>query len=36
MVIGPRNSLASPDIIGITQGAGLAATIALTSGAAAA
>ncbi|GIF63729.1 hypothetical protein Ais01nite_17640 [Asanoa ishikariensis] len=31
-----RNSLASPDIIGITQGAGLAATIALTSGAAAA
>lgn len=31
-----RNALASPDIIGITQGAGLAATIALTSGAAAA
>jgi iron complex transport system permease protein len=31
-----RNPLASPDVIGITQGAGLAATIALTSGAAAA
>jgi ABC-type Fe3+-siderophore transport system permease subunit len=31
-----RNPLASPDIIGVTQGAGLAATIALTSGAAAA
>src|SRR5688572_17520382 len=28
-----RNPLASPDIIGITQGAGLAATIALTTGA---
>ncbi|WP_117208069.1 FecCD family ABC transporter permease [Allorhizocola rhizosphaerae] len=27
-----RNPLASPDIIGITQGAGLAATIALTTG----
>ena len=27
-----RNPLASPDIIGITQGAGLAATVALTSG----
>lgn len=31
-----RNPLASPDVIGVTQGAGLAATIALTSGAAAA
>ncbi|MGW0433305.1 FecCD family ABC transporter permease [Micromonospora sp. NPDC003197] len=31
-----RNALASPDIIGITQGAGLAATIALTTGVAAA
>lgn len=31
-----RNPLASPDVIGITQGAGLAATIALTTGAAAA
>jgi iron complex transport system permease protein len=31
-----RNPLASPDIIGITQGAGLAATVALTTGAAAA
>ncbi|MEV4756602.1 iron ABC transporter permease [Micromonospora sp. NPDC049559] len=31
-----RNPLASPDIIGVTQGAGLAATVALTSGAAAA
>ena len=30
-----RNPLASPDVIGITQGAGLAATVALTSGAAA-
>ncbi|RGC67390.1 putative siderophore transport system permease protein YfhA [Micromonospora sp. MW-13] len=30
-----RNPLASPDVIGITQGAGLAATIALTGGAAA-
>jgi iron complex transport system permease protein len=30
-----RNPLASPDVVGITQGAGLAATIALTSGAAA-
>lgn len=30
-----RNPLASPDIIGITQGAGLAATVALTTGAAA-
>ncbi|QLQ35082.2 FecCD family ABC transporter permease [Micromonospora robiginosa] len=30
-----RNPLASPDVIGVTQGAGLAATIALTSGAAA-
>jgi iron complex transport system permease protein len=29
-----RNPLASPDVVGITQGAGLAATIALTSGAA--
>ncbi len=28
-----RNRLASPDVIGITQGAGLAATIALTTGA---
>jgi len=28
-----RNPLASPDVIGITQGAGLAATIALTTGA---
>ncbi|WP_305069489.1 iron chelate uptake ABC transporter family permease subunit [Micromonospora sp. ALFpr18c] len=27
-----RNPLASPDVIGITQGAGLAATVALTSG----
>ena len=27
-----RNPLASPDVIGITQGAGLAATIALTTG----
>jgi len=31
-----RNPLASPDVIGITQGAGLAATVALTTGAAAA
>ncbi|MFG3700210.1 FecCD family ABC transporter permease [Micromonospora sp. NPDC047620] len=31
-----RNPLASPDVVGITQGAGLAATVALTSGAAAA
>ncbi len=31
-----RNPLASPDVIGITQGAGLAATIALTTGAASA
>jgi len=31
-----RNALASPDVIGITQGAGLAATIALTTGATAA
>ncbi|MEW2141748.1 iron chelate uptake ABC transporter family permease subunit [Micromonospora vinacea] len=30
-----RNPLASPDVIGITQGAGLAATVALTSGMAA-
>jgi iron complex transport system permease protein len=30
-----RNPLASPDVIGITQGAGLAATVALTGGAAA-
>ncbi|MEU7572652.1 iron ABC transporter permease [Micromonospora sp. NPDC049240] len=30
-----RNPLASPDVIGVTQGAGLAATVALTSGAAA-
>ncbi|WP_229398046.1 FecCD family ABC transporter permease [Micromonospora okii] len=30
-----RNPLASPDVIGITQGAGLAATVALTSGVAA-
>jgi ABC-type Fe3+-siderophore transport system permease subunit len=30
-----RNPLASPDVIGISQGAGLAATVALTSGAAA-
>ncbi|MEU3453703.1 iron ABC transporter permease [Micromonospora sp. NPDC006766] len=30
-----RNPLASPDVIGVTQGAGLAATLALTSGAAA-
>ncbi|MGC4875719.1 FecCD family ABC transporter permease [Micromonospora sp. DT43] len=30
-----RNPLASPDIIGVTQGAGLAATVALTSGTAA-
>ncbi|MGN9777386.1 FecCD family ABC transporter permease [Micromonospora sp. H33] len=30
-----RNPLASPDVIGITQGAGLAATVALTTGAAA-
>ncbi|MGC9665319.1 FecCD family ABC transporter permease [Planosporangium sp. 12N6] len=29
-----RNPLASPDVIGVTQGAGLAATVALTSGAA--
>ncbi len=28
-----RNPLASPDVIGVTQGAGLAATIALTTGA---
>ncbi|GIJ74596.1 FecCD family ABC transporter permease [Virgisporangium ochraceum] len=28
-----RNPLASPDVIGVTQGAGLAATIALTAGA---
>lgn len=28
-----RNPLASPDVIGVTQGAGLAATVALTSGA---
>lgn len=28
-----RNPLASPDVIGITQGAGLAATMALTTGA---
>jgi iron complex transport system permease protein len=31
-----RNPLASPDVIGITQGAGLAATVALTTGAGAA
>jgi iron complex transport system permease protein len=31
-----RNPLASPDVVGITQGAGLAATVALTGGAAAA
>lgn len=31
-----RNPLASPDVIGVTQGAGLAATYALTTGAAAA
>ncbi|MFC0509207.1 FecCD family ABC transporter permease [Micromonospora costi] len=31
-----RNPLASPDVIGVTQGAGLAATVALTGGAAAA
>lgn len=31
-----RNPLASPDVIGITQGAGLVATIALTTGASAA
>jgi len=31
-----RNPLASPDVIGITQGAGLAATVALAGGAAAA
>lgn len=31
-----RNPLASPDVIGITQGAGLAATVALTAGAGAA
>ncbi|SDY94766.1 iron complex transport system permease protein [Micromonospora pattaloongensis] len=31
-----RNPLASPDVIGVTQGAGLAATVALTTGAAAA
>ncbi|WP_422741282.1 FecCD family ABC transporter permease [Micromonospora sp. WMMD754] len=30
-----RNPLASPDVIGVTQGAGLAATVALTGGAAA-
>ncbi|MFU8851413.1 FecCD family ABC transporter permease [Micromonospora sp. SL1-18] len=30
-----RNPLASPDVIGVTQGAGLAATLALTGGAAA-
>lgn len=30
-----RNPLASPDVVGITQGAGLAATVALTTGAAA-
>ncbi|PWR06217.1 iron ABC transporter [Micromonospora sicca] len=30
-----RNPLASPDVIGITQGAGLAATVAITTGAAA-
>ncbi|MFG1758717.1 FecCD family ABC transporter permease [Micromonospora echinofusca] len=30
-----RNPLASPDVVGITQGAGLAATVALTGGAAA-
>ncbi|MFC0003661.1 FecCD family ABC transporter permease [Micromonospora siamensis] len=30
-----RNPLASPDVIGVTQGAGLAATVALTTGAAA-
>jgi iron complex transport system permease protein len=31
-----RNALASPDVIGITQGAGLAATVAITTGAGAA
>ncbi|MEU6078523.1 iron ABC transporter permease [Micromonospora sp. NPDC047074] len=30
-----RNPLASPDVVGVTQGAGLAATVALTTGAAA-